>query len=270
MKKLLGLVLFVSLLLVGCGGANASTTDDSITRIQDKGTLVVGINTPFPPYQFWDTRNNQQTLVGLDIDLAHAIAEQLGVEVVFEDIAFDGLIPSLASGQLDIVAAGITPTEARRQIVDFTQIYLPGTTVALKLASNTDDLNVFDNLAGKTVVVQAGTTQVQLADSIVGANIMSLPSVSDTVTAITTGQAQVLLISEVAARNIVGANPNLTYAPLEGFNPDLMSEGAAVAVPMGSNALLDLINELITQKMNDGTIGTWFTQNNDLWAQINQ
>jgi len=257
------------MILVGCGASADASGDQSITRIQEKGTLVVGINTPFPPYQFWDTRNNQQTLVGLDIDLANAIGQKLGVQVIFEDIAFDGLIPSLASGQLDIVAAGITPTEARRQIVDFTQIYLPGTTVALKLATNTDDLNIFDNLQGHTVVVQAGTTQVDLANSIPNANILTLTSVSDTVTALTTGQADVLLISAVAAQNIVGSNPNLVYATLEGFDPSLISEGAAVAVPMGANALLDLIDELIEQKMADGTIGTWFTQNNDLWAEIN-
>ena len=92
-----------------------------------KGKLVMVTNAEFPPYEFHD----QNAIVGIDVEIAGAIAEQLGLELEIEDIAFDSIIPEIVSGKADIGAAGMTVTEDRKQNVDFSDTYAHATQVII-------------------------------------------------------------------------------------------------------------------------------------------
>jgi polar amino acid transport system substrate-binding protein len=267
MKKILSLVMCLGLvfILASCSRINSNKLD----RIKEKGIITIATNAPYPPYEFYDTRNGKQVLVGYDIDLANEITKELGVKIEWKDIAFDALIPSLASEQVDLVLAGLVPTEDRSKMVDFSTLYNQSGTVALAKKEKIDKVCNFNDLIGKKIVVQSGTTQLDQANMVKDAKILSLPLVSDTVTAITTGQADVLFISKVSANNIVASNSDLTYHELNGFDASKMIDGAAVGVAKGNKDVLDFVNKVIENLKNNGSLDKMFEENSKLWNEIN-
>ena len=135
-KGLLKLVLGTMsiLALAACGNtsdtADSSATDsaastattDKLQEIKDKGKLVMGTSADYPPYEWHLIKDGKDEIIGFDIDIAQAIADELGVELEVKDMAFDGLIPALSTGKIDMIIAGMNATEERKQSVDFTDV----------------------------------------------------------------------------------------------------------------------------------------------------
>ena len=128
----------------------------------DDGMLNIGSDIAYAPIEFLDETTNEP--VGLDIDLANAIGELLGVEVTFENAAFDGLLPALDSERYDIIMSGMTANDERRQQVDFVEYFTAGSGMIVP-TGNPDAIGSIEDLCGRDVAVQEGTIQVEYLET---------------------------------------------------------------------------------------------------------
>lgn len=152
-----GVALMVSVMLGGCGGQSANSK-----------VLKVGMDAAFAPFEFQDDKSNEYA--GFDVDLMKAIGKQLGMEVQFQNIGFDGLIPALDSNNIDVIASGMTIKEERKSKVTFSQPYFKsGLSILVKGDNQT--IHSFKDLEGKKIAVQIGSSSADLAKKITNAQV---------------------------------------------------------------------------------------------------
>lgn len=164
---LLVVVLVLTLGLIGCG----KQTNTSTAKV-----LKVGAETTFPPFEFQD--ETSKDYVGFDIDLAKAIGKQMGYEVQIQNIGFDGLIPALDAGNIDVIASAMTITDERAKKVNFSKPYYKSGLSIVVNSSNTS-INSFKDLEGKRIAVQIGTTSAEEARKIKNAQVREFNSNSE-------------------------------------------------------------------------------------------
>lgn len=164
MKKglLASLVLAPALLLAACnsGGEKEEDKGTTATDSEDK-VYTVGIDVTYPPFEF----EEKGEYVGIDVDLINAIAEDQGFEVKLEAMDFKGIIPALQAGQLDVAMGGMSITDERKKVVDFSEPYFEAG-VSLVISENTTDIEKVEDLKGKRVAVKKGTVGANYATSI--------------------------------------------------------------------------------------------------------
>lgn len=269
MKKILGLLmaLVMMIMVAGCGSTN-NDDNDLLAKIKKDGVIKIGTNSGYPPYEFYDTSNNQKKLVGYDIDLGNKIAEKLGVKVEWVDIDFDALVGSLQSGKFDIIMAGMVDTSERRQSIDFSDRYYQSQTVAVVKKGAVNDYKDVSQYEGKTIVVQSGTTQADTAKAVKGANVLELPSVTDTIAALTSGKADALFIAEVSAENIVAKYPAYAYTPITGIEDALLNDGASIGIPKNQANLEKELNKIIKDLKESGELDRMFNDNVALYEKL--
>lgn len=157
----------LGLLTAGCGGSPAADEAQPVNQSaplhselpaeqRQAGRIVVGSDIAYPPMEYYDTDGT--TVIGFDKDLADAIGRRLGVRMEFRNATFDGLITALRSGRIDIVMSGMSDTKERQQSVDFVDYYIAGA-VLLVQKGNPAGLKSLDDLCGRRIAVQRGTTQ---------------------------------------------------------------------------------------------------------------
>lgn len=267
MKKLsiamLSMVLAGSMLLTGCGGNTQSTEDTGSDDTQqtetaentEGGTLIMGTNAQFPPYEFYD-ENNEVT--GIDAEIAAAIADKLGMELQITDMAFDSLIPALSGGTIDIILAGMTVTPERQENVDFTDSYATGVQVVI-VPENSDiapveqeDGTMAVDLTGKSIGVQSGTTgDIYCTDDYGQENVQQYDNGALAVAALLNGQVDCVVIDNEPAKNFVAANDGLKI-----LDTEYVTEDYAAAIAKGNTELLDQVNTAIQELKDDGTIAS--------------
>lgn len=164
---LLFVVLVLTLGLIGCG----KQTNTSTAKV-----LKVGAETTFPPFEFQD--ETSKDYVGFDIDLAKAIGKQIGYEVQIQNIGFDGLIPALDAGNIDMIASAMSITDERAKKVNFSKPYYKSGLSIVVNSSNTS-INSFKDLEGKRIAVQIGTTSAEEARKIKNAQVREFNSNSE-------------------------------------------------------------------------------------------
>ena len=157
------------------------------------GTLIMGTNAEFPPYEYYE--NNE--IVGIDVDIAKAIADKLGMELQVEDMAFDAIIPAVTSGKADFGAAGMTVTEERLQSVEFTDTYANSNQVAI--VQNESEIAGSEDLKGKIIGVQLGTTGDALATEIEGATVERYNKGLEAVQSLKQGKIDAVVIDQATA-----------------------------------------------------------------------
>ena len=238
MKKIIALVLVCMFALTGMAMAE---------------TLKMGTNAAFPPYEFYDDMTGE--IVGIDAEVAAAIAAKLGMELEIVDMDFDALIPAVANGKIDVVLAGLTVTEERKQNVDFTTSYATGVQVVIVAEgspiTSVDDL--FAEGANFKIGVQQGTTgdlysTWDLEDAGL-ATIERFKTGTDAVLALTAGKVDCVVIDNEPAKNYVAANEGLTILATE-----YITEDYAIALAKGSE-LTESINTALEELIADGTVG---------------
>ena len=171
-KKILGLVmvslLAMSLIFAGCG-SNQKASEEKV--------LKVGCNADFAPFEFVAEGSGEYT--GFDMDLIRAIGKEMGYKVDIQNINFDGLIPSLEAGNIDVIISGMTITEERAQKVAFSApYYQSGLTIMVK--ENNANIKSFKDLEGNTIATQIGTTGATEAKKVPNANVKEFNSSADT------------------------------------------------------------------------------------------
>lgn len=207
------------------------------------GVLVMGTNAEFPPYEYYEG----QEIVGIDAEMAAAVAEKLGMELQIEDMAFDSLIAALSSGKVDMVAAGMTVTEERLASVNFSDTYATGVQVII-VAEDSDIAGEAD-LNGKTVGVQLGTTGDIFADDIEGATVERYNKGMEAVQALSQGKIDAVIIDNEPAKVFVSEVEGLKILE-EAF----VTEDYAVAIAKDNEELLEKVNTALAELKEDGTL----------------
>ena len=234
MKKVLVSMLALSLgalTILGTGCAKKQTS------------LVMATNAEFPPYEYYDG----DKIVGIDAEIAQAIASEIGAELVIEDMQFDSILASVQTGKADMGIAGLTITEDRLQNVDFSTPYATAAQVIIVPADSA--IASPDDLAGKTIGVQLGTTGDIYAEDIEEATIERYNKGFEAVSALTQGKVDAVIIDNEPAKVFVSQNEELKIVD-EAFT----YEEYAIAVKKGNAELLDKINPAITKLQESGEL----------------
>ncbi|MGC4018339.1 MAG: basic amino acid ABC transporter substrate-binding protein [Muricomes sp.] len=240
-RKILSLVLVTACIvsMAACG----SKKEDSSSGESKKDTLVMATNAEFPPYEFYEGKE----VVGIDADIAKAVAEELGMKLEIEDMAFDSIITAVSGGKADIGAAGMTVTEDRLKNVDFTDTYATATQVIIVKDGST--LAGPDDLTGKKVGVQLGTTGDIYADDIEDATVERYNKGFEAVQALQQGKIDAVIIDGEPAKAFVAEADGLKILD-EAFT----EEEYAIAVKKGNDELKDKINGALAKLKDSGKL----------------
>lgn len=207
------------------------------------GKLVMVTNAEFPPYEYHD--NNE--IVGIDADIARAIAAKMGMELEIQDMAFDSLIPAVQSSKADFTAAGMTVTDDRKENVDFTDTYAKAAQVIIVMEGS--EIATPDDLANKKIGVQTGTTGDIYSEDIEGADVQRFNKGMEAVMALTQGKIDAVVIDREPAKVFVTENEGLKILD-EAFT----EEEYAIAVKKGNTELLDKMNAAIKELKDSGEL----------------
>ena len=241
------LVLVLMLTLVACGN---SAEGDAEENGEKSVVYKVGTEPSFAPFEYKDLETDEIT--GFDIDLIKAIAEESGIQVEIQGLGFDALIPALQAGSIDIVASGMTIDEERSQQVDFTAPYV-NSGLALAVGVNNEAITSEEDLQGKTVAVQIGTTGAKKANALKDAGIVAKVLTYDTIDVImaelTKGTADAVINDLPVTQEFINKGHNEVKIVGEPMD----SEQYGFAVAKGKAELLAKLDSGLQAVMENGT-----------------
>lgn len=241
--------------------ADGGNLDD----IKSKGKLVVGTSADYPPYEFHAIKDGKDDIVGFDIDIAKEVAKDLGVELEVKDMDFDGLLVALQAGKVDMVFAGMTPTDERKENADFSDIYYTATHRFILRSGEEGSVKSFDDLKDKKIGVQKGSIQEGIAkDNFDAANIKSLAKVTDLVLDLKNNKVDAILIEEGVAKINCDKNKDIAISDFVVKDED---GGAAIALKKGSTELQTEVNKTISKLKEEDKITKFVSDANDLAAE---
>ncbi len=226
-------------LLAACGGGGSETPEASAD------VWKVGTEAGFPPFE---SVGDDGELVGFDIDLFNAIGEKTGQTIEFENLPFDSLIPALQGGTIDAAISGMTITEERAQTVDFSDPYFDaGLAIAVK--EETTDIASLDDLEGKRIAVQIGTTGAAAAEGVPNAEVTTFENAPLALQELSNGNADAVINDAPATLDAIatGNIPGITVV-----GELLTEESYGIALPKGSENV-EAINAAIAEIRSDGT-----------------
>lgn len=254
-KKILVLIItaLMFITMIGCGaknsdGQNTSTQETKLDKIKKAGKLIVGTEATFAPYESVDPKDGK-TVIGFDIDLAQAIAKKIGVKLEVKDMKFDGLIPALQAGTIDLIAAGMTVTDERSKNVDFSKIYYTGLQV-LVLKQDNNDIKTAADMKGKTIGAQLGTTSEEAAKGIAGVNVKQYDKVDQIMLSVKNGQINGAVVDDTVGVEYVKSLGGLKIVKINELNKD--AGGMGLAVQKGNSELLKEVNDTIDELKKNG------------------
>ena len=289
--SLLAAVMLLTATLAGCGnsGSGSSTTDTSsasstasqsstaedssaaegetsteasateagdygeFTTIEE-GKLIMATNAQFPPYELVSDGEgfNGTGFEGIDVEIASAIADKLGLELQIDDMEFDSALLAVQNNTADVMLAGLSYSEERDEVVDFTDSYATG--VQVVIVKEGSDVTM-DNLGEKMIGTQRGTTgYIYASDTPENGgygedHVLAYDNGATAVQALMNGQIDAVIIDEAPAKEFVAANEGLTILP-----GNWVEEQYCAAVDEGNTALQNAINTALNELMDDGTV----------------
>jgi ABC-type amino acid transport substrate-binding protein len=253
-KKILALLVCVAMtavLAVGCGSSKSA-----LDTIKEKGTLVWGTNAAFPPFESKDGDGN---VVGVDAEIAKAIADELGVKLVVEDMEFDSLPAALKSGKIDIIGAGYTENDERLQEMDFSSKYFTAKQIVVVKKGN-KAITDKDSLAGKKIGVQTGTTgDTQCASKIEGAEVSRYDSMQLACEDVKNGKLDCVIGDNLTIGFILNKMDG-ELEIVEGVSYE--DEEYGFAVKKGDTELNEVVNKVIDKLKSEGQIDQWVNKYN--------
>lgn len=277
MKKKISLLL-VSVILLGAilSGCGSSDTGQPITdegtepkklqEVIDSGKIILGTSADYPPFEFHTMVDGKDTIVGLDIEIAKYIADELGVELEIEDMDFDKLLGGLTTGMLDIVIAGMNPDPEREEKANFTDIYYEANHSVLIRQDMESEITKAEDLDGKIVGVQIGTTQEDIAkETIKDGDIKSLNTNPDIVMNLKTEKIDCAIMETPVAEAFAKVNDDLMI--VDGLVFEIESGGMAIAVKKGNDELTEKLNEILDKIKSEGLIEKWLVEADELSSQ---
>lgn len=255
MKKLAAVALAVVMsvsMLAGCGSSNDKKSAESSTSANETatvktakdGVLTMATNATFPPYESYEGND----IVGIDADIAKAIADKLGLKLEIQDMEFNSIITAVQSGKADLGLAGMTVTDERKQSVDFTDSYATG--IQSVIVKEGSSIKSIDDLKGKKIGVQLATTgDIYAKDDFGEENVEEYNKGADAVMALTSGKIDAVIIDNQPAKSFVETTDGLQI-----LDTDYVQEDYAAAIQKGNTDLLNAVNGALKELKEDGTI----------------
>lgn len=252
MKKIVVLLLALCMIFMLCAcGEEAvqevvsdSAEAEAVTTVED-GVLHMSTNAAFPPYEMVKDGGGYE---GIDIDIATAIADELGLELVVDDMEFNTVLTAVQSNKADICMAGLTVTEERKQNVDFTESYAQG--VQVIIVPEDSDIETVDDLDGKMIGTQEATTgNIYCSDDYGEDHVIGYSNGATAIQALLGKKVDCVVIDEQPAKEFVAANEGLKI-----LSTEYVVEDYAIAVSKDNPALRDAINEALVNLIEDGTV----------------
>ena len=234
MKKIISIALAAAMcvcLFVGCG--------------KDKGgKLTMATNATFPPYEYYEN----DKIVGIDAEIAQAIADKLGMELEIVDTEFGSIITGVQTGKYDFGMAGMTVTEDRLKSVDFTDTYATG--VQSIIVKDGSDIKSVDDLEGHKIGVQQDTTgHIYASDDYGDENVVPFNKGTDAVAALVSGKVDCVIIDNEPAKSYIKNNEGLKI-----LDTEYVTEDYAICVSKENTELKDKINKALSELKDDGTV----------------
>ncbi len=252
MKKIITLALALVMLTCVLAGCGASEAKSSLKTVES-GKLIMATNAAFPPYEFIEGNE----IVGIDAEIAGAIAEKLGLELQIDDMEFDSIVESVKGGKADIGLAGMTVTPERQEVINFTASYATGVQVVIvtedSAITTVDDL--FAEGASHAIGVQRNTTgDLYCTWDLEDAGLATVDRYSkgaDAVQALLTGKVDCVVIDNEPAKAFVEANEGLKI-----LDTEYAIEEYAAAMSKDNEELYNAVNKALEELIADGTVKT--------------
>ena len=261
MKKFTAAMLTMALagtMLTGCGStASNTTTDDSAAKdntaatdtaadfkLATDGKLTMATNAYFEPWEYYDGEN----IVGIDPEVAQAIADKLGLELEIMDMDFDSIITAVSAGKADMGMAGMTVTEERQKNVDFSQTY--ASAVQAIIVPDGSDIKTADDMEGKKIgVMQGFTGDLSCTEQFGEDAVVRFNKSAEAVMALTQGKIDCIVIDNEPAKKIIEANKGLQI-----LDSKYSQEDYAIAFAKGNDGLRDAVDAALGELISDGTV----------------
>lgn len=271
-KKIISLMVVMTMtcgLFAGCGSdkasndaaadagtesssdtASGSSSDDLLSAIKERGYITVAMEGTWAPWTYHDEDDN---LVGFDVEVAKAVADELGVDVQYQEGEWDGLLAGVQSGRYDIMVNGVGYTEERAQAYTFSDPYCYNKT-ALIVRGDNEDIKSLEDLKGKTTCNSANSTYQLIAEEY-GANVLDVETLDGTLEMVLAGtdRADATLNAEASFLDYMNAHPDANLKIVD-YYPE--SEKVCIIMPKGdsSDSLKEAINSAIEKLRADGTL----------------
>ena len=223
----------------------ASETETAELSTVEQGKLIMSTNAAFPPYEM---TTDSGEFEGIDIETAQAIADKLGLELQIDDMDFDAALLAVQQGKSDMVMAGVTVTDERQNVMDFTDSYATG--IQSIIVKEDSDIASVDDLAGKKIGTQRGTTgYLYCSDDFGDENVVAYDNGLTAVQMLNNGQVDCVVIDNAPAKEFIAANPGLKL-----LDTAYVEESYAIGVGKGNTELKDAINTALEELKADGTL----------------
>lgn len=239
MKKLVSLIAVAAMvmaMLCGCGGGTKMTVTD--------GVLTMATNAYFPPYEYYEG----EEIIGIDAEVAQAIADKLGLTLEIQDMEFGSIVTAVQTGKVDMGLAGMTVTEERLQSVDFTTSYATG--IQSIIVKEGSEITSVDDLEGHKIGVQLSTTGDLYAVDDYGMEFVEeYNRGADAVLALTQGKVDAVIIDNQPALSFVAVNEGLVI-----LDTEYAVEDYAACISKDNPELMEAVNAALEELIADGTI----------------
>ena len=223
----------------------ASETETAELSTVEPGKLIMSTNAAFPPYEM---TTDSREFEGIDIETAQAIADKLGLELQIDDMDFDAALLAVQQGKSDMVMAGVTVTDERQNVMDFTDSYATG--IQSIIVKEDSDIASVDDLAGKKIGTQRGTTgYLYCSDDFGDENVVAYDNGLTAVQMLNNGQVDCVVIDNAPAKEFIAANPGLKL-----LDTAYVEESYAIGIGKGNTELKDAINTALEELKADGTL----------------
>lgn len=240
-KRILSIALIAVMtatLVCACG------KKESAGMTVNDGVLTMATNAYFPPYEYYEG----EEIVGIDAEIAEAVAEKLGLELKIEDMEFDSIITAVQTGKADMGLAGMTVTDERKESVNFSDTYATG--IQVVIVTEDSDIATVDDLAGKKIGVQLATTgDIYASDDFGEENVEKYNKGADAIMALKQGKIDAVIIDNEPAKNFLAANDGLKI-----LDTEYAVEDYAACLNKENAELLEAVNKALADLEADGTL----------------
>ena len=247
MKKILVMMLALAMVLT----AVSASAEGVLDKVKAAGKIVVGTEATYPPYEYLDDNAN---FAGCDIFLAQQVADALGVTLEIQDMDFDGIIPAVQSGLVDIGIAAFTKTAERAEVIDFSDLYETSAQLLIVKAGNADLYATKESMAGLKVGAQQGTVQSQLVESALpDSTLFELKTYPELALETTNGNIVGFVVDSAVGLSMVASSDGALEVSAFEFTAEEASFGKAAIIAKGNEDLVAAVNAVIAQVLEDGS-----------------